>query len=582
MSYQLGDAAQGQCWAIGNALESRSDSLTSVVEEAPRTWPFVTVNHFEVQGENTRRETRSSIFAFAPLLRSDAAKEEWNTNYSAAQGDAWLQTSYTRAVQTAGPETEEGQAFAAAAQANKGIPEAVYRVEGNNFPAMTLEDSPEDWLPLWQISPPPLDPSPINFNLLSSPDVAQVVNYVSDHQVPVLSDRFLRDPVIRHWVQQYDEMTPEHDHVVVHDYDVNTDHETHQHDLGTNPDDLRRLDHEEVNGYNADYDNKDGHLFLVYPIFDTVGDASDPTRATTLDIIGSGRQGDNITTAGRQLTGIYLELVRWDWMLTDALHATTEPVLAVLKNTCGEGEYTYSVNGMDAYLMGVGDGTTEKFGNDEIRSPVKHFKGLHAETNESCDFYLYVYPTKVFRESFASDQPTIFTFIVALAFAITALFFFFYVRIVQRRQTKVMATAARTNAIVTSLFPSNVRDRIMKDAEDAVNNKQEMAPFLPGMGEGATKKLKTFLDEENPAASNDNQLIMFKTKPIADLFPETTVMFADLVGFTAWSRYDVIYHCYFYFAAPLSMYSHNYVFFKSVFVNRHKYFNCSKRFITVS
>ena len=28
---------------------------------------------------------------------------------------------------------------------------------------------------------------------------------------------------------------------------------------------------------------------------------------------------------------------------------------------------------------------------------------------------------------------------------------------------------------------------------------------------------------------------MYETKPIADLFPHTTVMFADIAGFTAWS-----------------------------------------------
>ena len=524
------------------------------------------MTHFEVNGENTRRDTRSSIFAFAPLLRTAADKEEWNTNYSAAEGDAWLQASYARVLQTSSGDS----AYAAAAAANKGIPEAVYRVEGNSYPSMTLEDSTENWLPLWQISPPPLDPSPINFNLLSSPDVAQVVDYVSDHQVPVLSDRFMRDPVIRHWVQQYDEITMEHSHAAVHEYDVTTDHETHPHDLDGDFRRRRRLDHEEVNGYNVDYDNQDGHLFLVYPIFDTV--ASDPTRATTLDIIG-GRQGDT-DTDGRQLTGIYLEVVRWDWILTDALHINVEPVLAVLKNTCGESDYTYRVSGMEATFMGVGDGTEEKLGTTEIRSPVKHFKGLHAETNEPCDFYLYVYPTTIFRDSFTSDQPIIFTVIVALAFAITAIFFLFYVRIVQRRQTKVMATAARTNAIVTSLFPSNVRDRIMKDAEDAVNNNKEMTPFLPGMGEGATKKLRTFLDEANPAASNDNQLIMFKTKPIADLFPETTVMFADLVGFTAWSRYDVMYYIFNCIQRKWDRCTHTFVSFFSVFVNQHKYSNC--------
>ena len=37
-------------------------------------------------------------------------------------------------------------------------------------------------------------------------------------------------------------------------------------------------------------------------------------------------------------------------------------------------------------------------------------------------------------------------------------------------------------------------------------------------------------------APNDaTPLDMFETKPIADLFPNTTIMFADIAGFTAWS-----------------------------------------------
>ena len=30
---------------------------------------------------------------------------------------------------------------------------------------------------------------------------------------------------------------------------------------------------------------------------------------------------------------------------------------------------------------------------------------------------------------------------------------------------------------------------------------------------------------------------IFGSQPIADLFPNTTIMFGDMVGFTAWSRY---------------------------------------------
>jgi class 3 adenylate cyclase len=49
-------------------------------------------------------------------------------------------------------------------------------------------------------------------------------------------------------------------------------------------------------------------------------------------------------------------------------------------------------------------------------------------------------------------------------------------------------------------------------------------------GAAPKRRLKSFLDEGNVAGAQ-----AFDTKPIADLFPHTTIMFADIVGFTAWS-----------------------------------------------
>jgi class 3 adenylate cyclase len=67
--------------------------------------------------------------------------------------------------------------------------------------------------------------------------------------------------------------------------------------------------------------------------------------------------------------------------------------------------------------------------------------------------------------------------------------------------------AARSSAIVSSLFPSNVRDRLMAQDHEADRERRD------ARGVGG----------------------IYKSKPIADLFPETTVLFGDIVGFTAWS-----------------------------------------------
>ena len=99
------------------------------------------------------------------------------------------------------------------------------------------------------------------------------------------------------------------------------------------------------------------------------------------------------------------------------------------------------------------------------------------------------------------------------------MFFFTYDSFVETRTKRIITEAAQSNAIVSSLFPDELRDRLFND-DDASS-----ASFT----ESSTKKprtakigLKTFLLDKKPADDESDK----KQKPIADLFPETTIMFA--------------------------------------------------------
>jgi class 3 adenylate cyclase len=98
---------------------------------------------------------------------------------------------------------------------------------------------------------------------------------------------------------------------------------------------------------------------------------------------------------------------------------------------------------------------------------------------------------------------------VAGAFLITGLLLLSYDRMVHLRQEKTMKSAVNTTRLVSSLFPETVRDRLLEDAQAA--------------------------DEHNDKFGDKMGSKAYKTRPIADFFPETTIMFADLAGFTAWS-----------------------------------------------
>lgn len=96
--------------------------------------------------------------------------------------------------------------------------------------------------------------------------------------------------------------------------------------------------------------------------------------------------------------------------------------------------------------------------------------------------------------------------------------FFIYDIYVQKRNSKVVAVAAKTNEIVASLFPEAVRDRLFEEKKDGSKKKSTaketdeamIQKFLSG---------NTEMDEEE----DEEEDFMYKSRPIADLYPETTI-----------------------------------------------------------
>lgn len=107
----------------------------------------------------------------------------------------------------------------------------------------------------------------------------------------------------------------------------------------------------------------------------------------------------------------------------------------------------------------------------------------------------------------------------------TSLVFILYDIQVERRQKSILRTATQSSEIVSSLFPSNVRDRLYAEREKTgfLDKKQKLRNFLAGENIDMQEEVE------------DTAEYAYGSKPIADLFPATSIIFADLVGFTAWS-----------------------------------------------
>ena len=147
------------------------------------------------------------------------------------------------------------------------------------------------------------------------------------------------------------------------------------------------------------------------------------------------------------------------------------------------------------------------------------------EEDGHCVYSFYTYPSDELRDVWHGLTPLYFAVTSAGAFLLIALTFIMYDRYVIRRNERMIDQAAKTNKIVASLFPSNVRDRLLADEEA---QKEE---------NGAQTRLKKFLANDDSChgdlETKDGE--GFATRPIADLFPETSVLYADIAGFTSWS-----------------------------------------------
>ena len=91
-------------------------------------------------------------------------------------------------------------------------------------------------------------------------------------------------------------------------------------------------------------------------------------------------------------------------------------------------------------------------------------------------------------------------------------------------------SASRAKKLVSSLFPTQVHERIMEQIDEE-EDKSDIDVEEKG-GPSTSNLLKSQLE---PTGLEEASTEYSKSRPIADLFPEATISFGDIAGFTAWS-----------------------------------------------
>jgi hypothetical protein len=174
---EIDDVATHESRAIYLVLAGLANTITSYALGTNATWPYVTIPHYEIRGENFREITSTNLISFAPIVQQI---QKWN-EYS-FQNQGWLKESFD---------------YRGYREVPMPIREMYRKVDGEDDeeqewrPELQVEGNDSKfYCPLWQESEAPHDTGSINYNLIDHPTFGPLFRTMRKSKAPVLSDVF--------------------------------------------------------------------------------------------------------------------------------------------------------------------------------------------------------------------------------------------------------------------------------------------------------------------------------------------------------------------------------------------------------
>ena len=505
------------------ALFSLSSAITSHALTMNATWPFVTIPNSASEFGPYLSLADAAALAVFPIVPRHL-RAEWEA-YSVANQD-WidndLQVLYPSTddltVETAEDSSAAGNATTTASFASQSSTISPYI---KNY--VGVDTSPGIWTPWWQYHPVIPNRFFVNFNRLAWKGFPEQLAVVMDGKA-TLSQTITFVPGL---------------------------------DLQSTKDFTFTNELLQAGGRGR-YDAGEPLSYISYPIFDHFGE-------------------------NKEVAGVLVATVYWKSYFQGILADDVEGIICVVTNSDGQ-SFRYKLNGRNADFLGmdddVGKENTFRTQYESLRLRAEYSTGLNQvgigqDSGEDSAVYtgvpvddefivytLEVYPSQVLEDDYLTNRPIYFSLAIGAVFILCAAIFIIYNQVVDRRQNVVMTTATKSAAVVDSIFPSNVRDRLMEEAPGAKETRQKTAggaaSLLPSaLGKGGsslhsaslvsnadmsdnTKSLPPIADHFEGTNSMMHQNVFFILPEISHILVlplitiGTTVLFADLKGFTKW------------------------------------------------
>ena len=449
------------------ALDALSVTYTSFAAKTNATFPNVTLPDIEIRGANTRVLAEVTVIIYMPLV-TDETRAGWeayfieNRDYVYKSGEM---DAYQREIQDTVYNHSDGQDLPSLQTTE--FRDQIYNF---NLTAGKAEPAPPGvgpYLPIWQQSPVVTTwKASYNFNSLTLPANSIAYKGVIESGMAVIDNA--------------------------------------------------------ANLRNENLGNASIYVQLIlassqYRYDKNKALLGDPTSTLGYPVF------DSFNHTTRKVVGVLSTNLYWKIHLQDILPPNAHGIICVIENSNGQ-NFTYKIDGTEATYIGEGDWHNSKYNNKVVVGDIAEYLARKASpvtrsytsvslNTEITAYTLKVYPSQELENQYVNNDPIIFMVVIVSVFLFTSFVFLFYDYIVARRQRIVMNRAVASSAIVSSLFPSTVRDQLYKE------NEQE-------------NELKKNVWDANRIVNDDGDQ---GWRPIAEEYKNTTILFADLVGFTNWS-----------------------------------------------
>lgn len=221
----------------------------------------------------------------------------------------------------------------------------------------------------------------------------------------------------------------------------------------------------------------------------------------------------------------------WDSVFQDMIPNDINSLYLVLSSPTLT--FTWIISNGVVSLIGKGD-----FHDTDYN----HYKKTVIVDVSTMHFELNIYPSEKYSKSFYTSEPQRFTIAIVLVIAFIAVLFIVLDYLQSKNSGKLEKEATFKGGIIDQLFPSTVQDKLFKSAPSKVTRRSSGCAGC-GTTNQSSSRLSSYLEVSMKsslgglcAGNSKKEVILQDSDPIADSYENSTVLFADLVGFTYWSE----------------------------------------------